>query len=381
MSKNKKCEYFHAGYKKKRNKKRQATSPLNDNGSLCVNSGEDAGNNSNNRTTKKQSKKCKAETNKMNTQSNSGHTFNLNSQYPNMSFTGQSYGSMSQPMPQMPQMPFGHTSPPAQYSGNAFPFQPSPPPPLLANELLEDMKLIKSKLQSIGKIEKTVNSINSKVSDLETKMKDLDVRVNETEKSCAYSSAETETNKKDIKQSKDDIKQLKKDCDNLKKGSASFTKQASEMDRKLTDLESRSMRDNLMFYGLKEGGDAENCGEQVKELMVSVLHVDNANNILFDLVHRVGQKSGKNRPIVAKFHYYTDRERVRQTSYTYANDLKTADLGVGAQLPKSLRDARKPLYPAMKEAKDAGKEVKFVGSKLFINGAEHKLPTPTPMES
>ena len=35
----------------------------------------------------------------------------------------------------------------------------------------------------------------------------------------------------------------------------------------------------------------------------------------------------------------------------------------------------------MKEAKDAGKEVKFVGSKLFINGAEHKLPTPTPMES
>ena len=157
--------------------------------------------------------------------------------------------------------------------------------------------------------------------------------------------------------------------------------QANAMDRKLTDLEARSMRDNLMFYGLKEGGEAENCGEQVKELMASVLHVENAHDILFDRVHRVGQKSGKIRPIVAKFHYYTDRERVRHASYTYANDLKTADLGVGAQLPKSLRDARRPLYPAMKEAKDAGKDVKFVGSKLFINGAEHKLPAPTPMDT
>ena len=125
MSENKICEYFHAGYKKKRNKKRQATSPLNDNGSLCVNSGENAGNNSNNRTTKKQSKKCKTETNQINTQSSNGYTFNLNSQYPNMSFTGQSYGAMSQPMPQMP---FGHTSP--QLSIVVMPFRFNHPHPL-----------------------------------------------------------------------------------------------------------------------------------------------------------------------------------------------------------------------------------------------------------
>ena len=385
MSENKNSDYYHAGYKKKRNKKRQATSPLNDNGSLCMNSGEHSGNK---RTTKKQSKKCKTETNKTNTQSTSGHAFNINTPYPNMSFTNSSYGAMSQQMPQpMPQMPFGQASPPApiQYSGNAFPFQQSqqsPPPPPWANELLEDMKLIKSKLHCIEKIEKTVNSINAKVSDLESKMKDLDVRVNETEKSCAYSAAESESNKKDIKQSKDDIKQLKKDCENLKKGSASFTKQASEMDKKLTDLEARSMRDNLMFYGLLEGGDAENCGQKVKEMVANELHVENAHGILFDRVHRVGQKSaGKPRPIVAKFHYFTDRERVRQASFTYANELKAANLGVGAQLPKNLRDARKPLYPAMKEAKDAGKDVKFVGSKLFIDGVEHTPPGPTPMDS
>ena len=134
-----------------------------------------------------------------------------------------------------------------------------------------------------------------------------------------------------------------------------------------------------MFYGIKEG--AENCGALVKTFCADVLHVENAHNLMFDRVHRVGGKSGKTRPIVAKFHYYTDRERVRHASFTYAEDIKTAKFGVGAQLPKRLRDARKPLYPAMKEAKDAGKEVKFVGNKLFIDGVEYKPPALAPMDA
>ena len=44
-----------------------------------------------------------------------------------------------------------------------------------------------------------------------------------------------------------------------------------------------------MFYGIKEGGGAENCGELVKTLCADILHVDNAHNLLFDRVHRVGQ--------------------------------------------------------------------------------------------
>ena len=55
--------------------------------------------------------------------------------------------------------------------------------------------------------------------------------------------------------------------------------------------------------------------------------------------------------------------------------MKAANQGVGAQIPKEIRDARKPLYPAMKQAKDAGKNVRFVGKKLLIDGAEYKLPT------
>lgn len=54
----------------------------------------------------------------------------------------------------------------------------------------------------------------------------------------------------------------------------SFSEQASEMDEKLIDLEARSMRDNLMFYGINEGGDHENCGELVRNLCADVLHIE-----------------------------------------------------------------------------------------------------------
>ena len=84
----------------------------------------------------------------------------------------------------------------------------------------------------------------------------------------------------------------------------------------------------------------------------------------------MGQKSAMIRPIVAKFHYFTDSEKVRKTSFDYTNELRAANLGIGAQVPKEIRDARKPLYPAMKKM-TMEKNVKFVEKKLLINGAEY----------
>ena len=63
MSDVKKKDYYHAGYKKKRNKKRQASSPLNDNAALSVSS-------DNNRLSKDQSRKCKKVLDNTSTRSN-----------------------------------------------------------------------------------------------------------------------------------------------------------------------------------------------------------------------------------------------------------------------------------------------------------------------
>ena len=97
-----------------------------------------------------------------------------------------------------------------------------------------------------------------------------------------------------------------------------------------------------------------------------ILKIERADSMTFDRAHRVGQKPTKARPIVVKFHYFIVREKVRQASFDFANQLKAANLGVEAQLPKAVRDARKPLYPAMKKNKNEGKTVTFVGKKCSL---------------
>lgn len=107
--------------------------------------------------------------------------------------------------------------------------------------------------------------------------------------------------------------------------------------------------------------------------------------MLFDRAHRVGARPGpKPRPIVVKFHYYHERELVRKRSFDYSETLKSGNMGIGAQLPKETREARKQYYPAMKKAKSEGKKVKFVGSKLYIEGVEYvqagQSSGPPPMD-
>ncbi|MEW8547532.1 MAG: hypothetical protein AB2693_28835 [Candidatus Thiodiazotropha sp.] len=336
--------------KKKRKSKRQASSPL-------FASGHVNGVNTSERISE-QRKKCKSDKSDNNSETVSAFLSNLNFVYdPNMTFQpqGTQFG-----MPQ--QQPYIQSPPPNQFG---FGLQAPTAPPPWATKLLEDMEQIKQKLQGMDKIEKTVNLINAKVSDLETKMKSLDTRLIANEKSCEFISSVNEQNKTELKATKDELSEMTKSCKQLEK-------ETSSMKEKLVDLESRSMRENLMFYGIPEAGRDENCEELVKHVCKDTLKLQNADQMIFDRAHRIGAKTGpRPRPIVVKFHYYHEREMVRKRSFDYSDTLKAGNMGIGAQLPKETRDARKQHYPTMKRAKSEGKQVKFVGSKLYIDGVEH----------
>ena len=105
-----------------------------------------------------------------------------------------------------------------------------------------------------------------------------------------------------MKIAKRDLKDVKKTCNRLERKTKS-------MKDKMVDLESRSMRENLMFYGIAERDQDENCGKLVKYVCKEILKIMTAENMLFDRAHRVGAQCGsKVRPIVVKFHYYHERE-------------------------------------------------------------------------
>ena len=75
------------------------------------------------------------------------------------------------------------------------------------------------------------------------------------------------TEKNELKSAKTEVTSLKSRCETLESNNKSYMEQCAKLGSKVADLESRSMRDNLLFYGVPEGGDAENCELLIKTVM------------------------------------------------------------------------------------------------------------------
>ena len=133
------------------------------------------------------------------------------------------------------------------------------------------------------------------------------------------------------------------------------------------------MRENLLFYGIEEGGEHENCERLIKQVCVDKLQMPEAETMLIDRAHRIGiRKPNKTRPTVAKFHYYGQKEAVKSKSYDRSEQLKQANLGIGMHWHQQIRDARKALYLIMQKEKQNGKHVRMARDKLYIDGILYK---------
>ncbi|MEW8545055.1 MAG: hypothetical protein AB2693_16140, partial [Candidatus Thiodiazotropha sp.] len=274
---------------------------------------------------------------------------------------------------QMPPMPFSYS--PSQLSNP----QPSAScKPDWAIEMLDGMKEMRKELTKLGSIEKTLGTLTIKINQLENKVASMETVVSNCEKSSEFLSKSYDSQSKELKHAADDIKTLKKQCDSFEKQVQEQNMSKSKLENKITDLEARSMRENLLFHGIQETPN-ENCEVKVKEFMVSELSFDenSVNSITLDRVHRIGRGPrgpGFTRPIVAKFHKYSDRERVRDAGYTKRQELQIKNMSVKPQLPYDVIQKRKELNSVYEQAKKDGKDPKFNMGKLFINGREYVPP-------
>ena len=278
MSDKQKCKKSISGNKKKRQNKRQASSPLNDNGdnsefsftSVTGNNGK-----SSEQKKVKPKKKCKQDCQDIRKDSNCGYNFaaSFPNYYQTMTYQPQSTAfNMSQPMSQ----PSFVSSPPGHFGNNSFGFQnippqPGPPLPPWATKLLEDMEHVKQKLQGVDEIKKTVNLINVKVTDMETQLKSLDLRVTQNENSCSFISETNEKHKQELKAANDALSKLQKNYEKLQNDSQQLKRDNEVLDESVGDLRTRFMRPNLLFYGIPEGGEGENCERLVRDMCVDVL--------------------------------------------------------------------------------------------------------------
>ena len=141
----------------------------------------------------------------------------------------------------------------------------------------------------------------------------------------------------------------------------------------VTDLQTRSMRDNLLFTGITEEENAEKtCEEVLKDFIKKELKID-CNRMEFERVHRIGKRDnqfagGRPRPIVARFSRFKDRESIRQAA---PRELRGKPFGINEQFPKCVVERRKRLLPAFKKSRQNPMiRSSLIGDKLFINGRQ-----------
>lgn len=130
-------------------------------------------------------------------------------------------------------------------------------------------------------------------------------------------------------------------------------------------LQTRSIRDNLVFSGLCENKQ-EKTEDVIKDFLKTQLKLplDTVNAITFHRVHRIVQQTKGPRPIVAKFEHYKDKELVKGRG----KELKGTTFGLNDQFPKEIQERRKLLYPILKDSRKNNKRAYLIVDKLYIDG-------------
>lgn len=162
-------------------------------------------------------------------------------------------------------------------------------------------------------------------------------------------------------------------------------KQSQEIDslkRRCLDLESRSMRENIVIHGEIELAH-ENPFTVVRSVMIK-LNIPNADTIEIERAHRMGAKNNKShRLLVAKLLRFTDTVKVMKAAREAATAANSKPI-ITQQLPIELLEQRKLLGSIAYEAKQKDSKVttRMQNNRLFINNELYKpsLVTPKPRD-
>ena len=105
-------------------------------------------------------------------------------------------------------------------------------------------------------------------------------------------------------------------------------------------------RENLRLLGIPESMDIEKTpAKSVYRFFEMELEIENARDIEFQRVHRIGKKKvGVHRPIIVRFLRFPDRERVFKKALELKEDI---EVRVYTDLPKEIRERRKRSEKAM----------------------------------
>ena len=139
---------------------------------------------------------------------------------------------------------------------------------------------------------------------------------------------------------------------------------------KSIDLEARSRRNNLIFWGLVENRN-ENCFALIRQFIKNELNLD-ADRMYLARAHRlgpvkIGQQGLRKRPIIVNFRDFCDTEAIMRNAYM----LRRTSFSVDYDFPKEISTARKLLWNEVKSIKSRKPTARcqiVYPAKLIVDG-------------
>lgn len=219
------------------------------------------------------------------------------------------------------------------------------------------LKDIYSKLEMLN----ILPTINTRLGNLETKFNNL-----ETESvSIKHDIGRHENRLTNFESSTNTLLQ---ECDQLKQQNIQLQRESNDIFEKSLEMQTRSMRENLIFSGIPEvarNETPEQSENELKTFIAQKLKIE--KEIPFHVVHRLRpRRDGRPKSMVAKFQSRKDRNLVLKVA---RKELKNTEFGAHEQFPQEINVRRNELWPAFRHYQQAGQNVRFNDDKLIVNGS------------
>jgi len=144
--------------------------------------------------------------------------------------------------------------------------------------------------------------------------------------------------------------------------------EVKHMQKEILEMREYAMINDIIFEGIPEQVVRhENTEWVLRQFLKSHLMLFDADNILFDDVHRLGRPrtNGDPRPIICKFVRRIDKRRILSCGKLLSGK---PHLSMYEHLPQAVKEERRELYAERKVRKDNGESKVYVrGPKLLVN--------------
>ena len=208
---------------------------------------------------------------------------------------------------------------------------------------------------SISDIMATLDTIKAQGEQVQATLAEVKQDINELKEN--YVSLQTE-----VKGLRDEVADLREDNRHLHRTNDNLLKKLQDCDARIDDLEGRSKRNNLIFYGMhrRENETNADCEGILKDLFTDKL--DLSGEYEFDRVHRLNARQDS--PIIARCTSYKLKVDVLKAK----RKLKGTPVFVGEGFSRGVREVRRRLAPHLKKARQDGCRAAMVFNYLLVDG-------------